>query len=323
MAAFNVEIDDVVPLVGPDTLNAECTMGLPCEIPVTGFSVESSSSLLIIPGGSACGADDAAAIARWDANDQTPAVNYIAWDSMEASSVVGGAGESGSASYDFGIPVEGAPGPSYKICWSHDSLAAADHLVELGVFTLNGPAIKDFTCYIGGQCELLVDGYGFAPENELVIVYGPYDQIEGTGWSGAGCGDAYFVGGGAPVEGQTPGVMPASLSYAAATSGATQSLYQIGQAFGPVGDHYKLCWSHAPSVNIPAGLTEYKVTVTGRFTLAYPVDDGNVWDEASSPNSGSGEFLGKKRDDVPPLYHDDATGLDVVFQPPSGNEDGM
>jgi hypothetical protein len=197
-------------------------------------------------------------------------------------------------------------------------------LVELGAFTLNGPAITEFTCYIGGQCELLVDGYGFAPSNELVIVYGPYDQINGAGSSGAGCGDGYFDPVlYDPVTGTGGGVMPASLSYAAATYGSIQSLFAIGQAFGPVGDHYKLCWSHAPSVNIPAGLPEYKVTVTGRFTLAYPVDDGNVWDEASSSSSGSGEFLGKKRDEAPPTYHDDATGLDVVFQPPSASEGGM
>ena len=32
-----------------------------------------------------------------------------------------------------------AEGPVYKICWSHESLDPAAHLVELGVFTKNGP----------------------------------------------------------------------------------------------------------------------------------------------------------------------------------------
>jgi hypothetical protein len=304
MTNFNVELDDVVILVGPNILDHECTMGLPCAIPVTGHLLEPGSSLLVIPGASACGSDSAAAIAQWDASDQTPAVNYVDWDSVAAAT-------SGSAAsdqtYDFGTPVQGVPGPSYKICWSHDSLAAADHLVELGVFTLNGPDTAEFTCIIGGQCTLNITGYGFEASNEVVIVYGPFDQINGAGTSGAGCGDGYFMG--------QAGVMPASLSYGASKFMGDKYTYSIGQAFGAVGDHYKLCWSHDPSATIPAGLPDFKVTVASRFTLAYPVDDGTVWEETSS-SSGSESFLGKKRDDSPGMYHDDESGLDFVFTPP-------
>jgi hypothetical protein len=314
MDDFNVEIDDIVELVGPNTLDAECTMGLPCDISVTGFALDDSSSLLVIPGGSACGSD-AAAIARWDASDGTPAVNYLDWDSVTPETV---ADDDASASYDFGTPVEGSPGPIYKICWSHDSLAAADHLVELGVFTLNGPETASFTCYIGGQCSMTIDGYGFETTNSLVIVYGPYDQINGAGTSGAGCGDAYFD----PVP-PSSGVMPASLAQSPATDTFTaeQAEYQIGQAFGPVGDHYKLCWAPVPSKNIPAGLNEYKVTVNANFVLAYPVDDENVWEEETSgASSGSGGFLGKPKAPwyVIGTYHDEESGLDLVFGPPAG-----
>jgi hypothetical protein len=305
MAAFNVEIDDVVALVGPDTLDAECTMGLQCDIPVTGYNLDAGSSLLIIPGDGACGSNTAAAISSWDATDATPAVNYAAWDSVASSSV---ALDAASATYEFGTPVEGVAGNIYKICWSHDSLESDDHVVELGVFTLNGPFTAEYTCYIGGQCDLRVTGYGLEATNELVIVYGPYDQINGAGTSGAGCGDGYFD----PVS--AGGVMPASLSYPATTYGAAESDFSIGQAFGPVGDHYKLCWAPVPSANIPAALPEFKVTVDATFVLAYPVDDDNVWEEETQSSGGSGEFLGKKRDT--PMYHDDETGLDVVFQPP-------
>jgi hypothetical protein len=309
---FNVEIDDVVHLVGPGLLDAECTMGLACGMSITGHLLESSNSLLVIPGGSTCGSDNAAAIAQWDATDPTPAVNYDSWGSVPADTV---ADDDASATYDFGTPVEGVPGPIYKICWSHDSQAAVDHLVELGVFTLNGPDVASFTCYIGGECVMNVTGYGFDSSNELVIVYGPYDQINGVGTSGAGCGDEYFSGFTCEDQTACPGVMPASLSYPARTEfGTTKYTYSIGQAFGAVGTHYKLCWSHAPSATIPAGLPQFKVTVNGEFELAYPVDDDDAWQETSS--GGSGGFLAPKAETAE-TYHDDATGLDLVFKPPA------
>lgn len=278
-------------------------MGLPCAISVTGYSLASTSSLLIIDGGSTCGDASAATIAAWDSTAQTPAVSYVDWTSVAASSVGADAAE---ATYDFGTPVEGVPGPVYKICWSHESLDPAAHLVELGVFTKNGPDTATFTCYIGSNCDLSITGYGFEADNELVIVYGPFDQINGAGSSGAGCGDAYFT----PLDGA--GVMPASLAYPATTYNNTHAFYSIGQAFGAVGDHYKLCWAHDPSVIIPAALPQFKVTVNARFNLAYPVEDDTVWEQGGT-SSPSG-FLGKK--ESVPTYHDDETGLDVVFQPP-------
>lgn len=308
---FNVEIDDVVVLVGPNTLDAECTMGLSCALSLTGHLLEPLSSLLIIPGGDECGSESVSAIARWDANAEAPAMNYIAWDSTAAASV---ADDEASATYDFGTPVEGQPGPGYKICWSHDSLAAADHVVELGVFTLNGPDTALFTCYIGGECTLTITGYGLDPTNKVVIVYGPYDQLaaEGDDPSGAGCGDGYFN----PVSGA--GVMPASLSYAATESASEESVYEIGQAFGPVGNFYSLCWAPEPSANIPASLPQFKVTVDRQFELAYPVDDDAVWDEEEGASSASGGFLDRRREDGPATYHDDETNLDLNFAPPHG-----
>jgi hypothetical protein len=64
-------------------------------------------------------------------------------------------------------------------------------------------------------------------------------------------------------------------------------------------------------VIIPAALPQFKVTVNARFNLAYPVEDDTVWEQGTSSPSG---FLGKK--ESVPTYHDDETGLDVVFQPP-------
>jgi hypothetical protein len=106
--------------------------------------------------------------------------------------------------------------------------------------------------------------------------------------------------------------MPASLSYAATTYGFNASVFEIGQAFGSVGDHYSLCWAPAPLENIPFGLPSFKVTVNRRFELAYPVTDEDNWQEEQAA-SGSGGFLGKKERTT---YHDDESGLDLVFQPP-------
>jgi hypothetical protein len=282
-------------------------MGLACALSVTGHLLAPASSLLMIPAGYTCGTDNASAISRWDASASTPAVSYIAWGSTASASVTT---DEASATYDFGIPVEAnlGPGPEYKICWSHDSLGAADHLVELGVFTLNGPGTASYVCYIGGECTLILQGWGFDPLNKLVIVYGPFDQINGVGSSGAGCGDAYYN------PSTQKGVMPASLSYAATTFGKNESIFDIGQAFGPVGKHYSLCWAPLPSSNIPAGLPQFKVTVDRRFELAYPTQDGDKWEEGPQ-SSGSGGFLGKKQE--PETYHDEETGLDLVFQPPA------
>jgi hypothetical protein len=70
-----------------------------------------------------------------------------------------------------------------------------------------------------------------------------------------------------------------------------------------------------PSANIPAGLPQFKVTVDKRFELAYPVTDGDKWEEESA-SSGSAGFLGKKNANAPATYHDDESGLDLVFFPP-------
>jgi hypothetical protein len=180
--------------------------------------------------------------------------------------------------------------------------------VELGVFQLNGPVVAEYVCKIGEQCDLKLTGYGLESTNELVIVYGPYDQINQNRASGAGCGDTYFD----PVN--QVGVMPASLSYGATTFNMTDAFFQIGQAFGPVGNYYSLCWAPVPSTNIPAALPQFKVTVDRTFVLAYPVDDSDKWSSQTGGGGGYGDFLAPKSREE--QYHDDQSNLDLAFKPP-------
>merc|ERR1719281_2219090 len=84
---YKVEIDSSGDLAGPDVGDIlRCTLGIACSPQITGHRLAASNGMVVIGSAAACGAADAA----------------------------------GFDVYNFGVPVVGAPGNAYRLCWGFD-----------------------------------------------------------------------------------------------------------------------------------------------------------------------------------------------------------
>jgi hypothetical protein len=297
---FNIELDGDAELAGPDVMSqAPCTMGLDCIINVTGYNIGPGSSVIVIPSNESCGDPNVVMShsslgTSWAGAQEYPATQFYYYYPIFGDMYQTPAD---NKTYTIGKIVRGQPGEQYKLCWAHDARGTEGHKVELQtLFGLAGPYRADYVCYLGLLCQFVVSGWGLETDNQVVVVYG----AENTG-----CGDSMALGYNSPY-----GVQPASLNNPGVLNGdATNTSYDIGRAFGGIGDHFKLCWAAEPTDNIPAGFPDFNVEVDGTFNIQLPSDDDDVWSQSSSVPFGSKGYK--------PPHYDEQSDLWLVFEPSS------
>merc|ERR1719506_2041871 len=154
---YNIEIDANGDLAGPDVGDIlRCTLGIACSPQITGHRLAASNGMVVIGSAAACGAAEAAvATDTWTTAD--PAEDAAGFDV-----------------YNFGVPVVGAPGNAYRLCWGFDPAASEGYLgynVEVdpaGVLAGPDAAAFEFTCTLGLLCDVQLSGFDFAVSNGIV-----------------------------------------------------------------------------------------------------------------------------------------------------------
>jgi hypothetical protein len=244
-------VDAGAELAGPETaasLGAHwgCTMGLACEVPLSGQGLNATNAIIAITSGN-CG-------------DDAPTIADATWTPTSRTADVSGQ----TFSFSLGTPTVGLPGDHFKLCWAANPQKLNDFRVELDdVFSLVGPYTNDYTCSLGTNCQLRLSGWGLSQPNELVVILG------------GECGDAYsFYGGGVSPSGYAQ----TSDDITTRANGSAVAVYGLGTPFGvpssllQEGQAYKLCWAHEPQGRFPMTLAQFNVEVDGDFLMDVPPD---------------------------------------------------
>jgi hypothetical protein len=219
LADYKVEIDSVAELNGPEPGDLlMCTLGLPCDVTVNGYGLDSTTNKIV-------------AITDGNCGDANPTVNTEfaerpQWSAASASPSL----STESTSYTFGTPVAGYPYANYKLCWGHDPADGdySGYNIEIDAAgDLFGPDRMELACTMGLPCVLTVTGYGLTTDNQLAAAEGS-------------CGAS------ASVSTQTwDAIGPASVS----TDGA-EAVFNFGTpVVGTPGDFYVLCWGNAGALS--------------------------------------------------------------------------
>lgn len=150
MAEYTLYIG-IFEMSGPAYNEFNCTMALQCNLTIVGRALLSTNALLVQT--LSCG--DLIGFAELGEDFENP--TQVEDD--------GSYGE-----YRFGLPVHAditkGPGTHYKICWAPvmiDPATPTDpppFVIDIGPFTINGPAVKDFECAFTVDCTIEVTGSG-------------------------------------------------------------------------------------------------------------------------------------------------------------------
>jgi hypothetical protein len=224
LSDFNIMVDSAAWLSGPNTGDLlDCTLGLPCEVTVTGYRLEPTSGIVAVSEG-LCGSEDAlVSNSTWDITNPVEG---------STTSAVGDDGvEVWTQTFDVGVPLVGTPGEFYRLCWGFDPEDATEHRTEIdAVASLLGPDMdQTMNCTLGFICRVNVTGFGLGATNQIVLI------------SSGLCGG---TGDDAPVVAEEVGgiISPTfesdSIQY-----------YTFNEEAGPtfgVGDYYTLCWGQDP-----------------------------------------------------------------------------
>ncbi|CAD7936963.1 unnamed protein product [Amoebophrya sp. A25] len=234
---------------GPSPQTSPCTMGLPCEIRLTGVDLEDDNVILLIESASTCG----------DVVPQQPAYSNM----VETKQTTSG---SNGALYEFGTPKTGPPG-TFKVCWSVGRINGGTipipqnfkqyYKLTIGDFVMSGPNNPVASaCELSMDCTVTLFGHGLQQTNSIMII-----NYRDASNNDVNCGDPQAT----PVdwEGVT---LPTFVN-----NDDAYNTYFLGPIkSGIAGQFYRVCWSHSATVNTTnrtlAQMGDYNVQV-GMFTL--------------------------------------------------------
>jgi hypothetical protein len=180
-------------------------------------------------------------------------------------------------SFDFGVATGYPHGGAGKhmMCWGGDPRGdPALFTVNVGVFTLNGPDLKDYRCTMGLPCVVQVNGTGLTKENSIVLMYTQKDSPT--------CESPRVrtITGFVPVATVVLGVNDTF------RSDGSNATFIFGTAIGfpgfGAGDHYRICWG--------AGVERTRLVDLGEMSLA------GVNELAVTTDTGMGLVSGIKFD---------------------------
>jgi hypothetical protein len=196
-----------IDIFGPDALFPTCTLGIWCEITITGRGLGLTNWARVVQG--LCVAEsELAPLERFlnptQVQQQTPGYGH----------------------YVFGYPWSGLPHWGYSLCWAKQNIVPDEPFAaRIGDMTISGPYTQDFTCTLGVPCIFDVIGVSLSPSNQIMIISA---GVCGLSNSRA---ETAFVGIPNPVT--SPG-NPYVYEIGTLTDGKATR------------DGYKLCWAHDP-----------------------------------------------------------------------------
>lgn len=213
-------------ILGPDASAPRCTIGLWCEVWITGRGLTNVNMVKVVDG--LCNEKDA---------PLAPLTQFINPVQVQ---------QDGSARhYVFAYPSSGIPSYHYSFCWSRYGAEAPAGLpyyeeatiVEsglftgrIGPFTIAGPFTKNFECTMGVACVFDMPGVGLEAGNAVSII------------SAGVCGRANsrnentFVG------------IPNPIVASASSASDGNLRLELGTPVDgkPTADGYTVCWGFAP-----------------------------------------------------------------------------
>lgn len=234
---YRATIDADFEFLGPDWGQSfSCTLGLPCEISLTGTGLNGNNSIVLIAAADVCG-DGAAEIS----------VAYPPNAQHNATPV--------PPNLLYGLGTElGAPPGEYKMCWAWDAIifSVAEHRIQVGTLTLLGPEYSLHKCVFTEPCVISLPGQGLSINNGVVIVS-----------VGEVCGS---VGIDLP-DGSLSSLLGAASAQPEQNGPGMATKYQLGTSMSGVPETAQLCWSASSSPG--ASVQEFPVQI-GNLTMAGP-----------------------------------------------------
>ena len=218
LSTFVVEIDATFYVAGPFPIHGSaCTAGIACVVTFSGVELAGTSSARV--GIGACGTE----------RDTVLGVPAVAVGPHTSAAV-----------YTFATPDPLEVGSGYVLCWAQAPAEAPDFSVQVdGNFLIAGPRTGSYGCTFGVPCTVMVDGYGFASTNTLLLSAEP-------------CGTVVL----APEvwAGVTNPVSLGELSLF--------DIFFFGTPLSGSYGGYSLCWAYAAG-----GLADHRVTVDAAFSM--------------------------------------------------------
>ena len=238
-SAFAAPVGHLV-VVGPDPSNYHCTLGLPCNVLLTGHGLHISNALMVIDSSERCGSPSALPLLQHKG---------LIWP-QRGRGIVG--------NFHAGLTISGPVGAVGRLCWAVGWSHPEDFAIDIGTFEMLGPhQDQNFTCTFGIPCSLPLLGHGLSHSSEVWIIGG--ERLVAATWEAAAldrsCAAA-TASDAASIDGFTNPLMPQQVS-------DLQAAYDPGVArAGQVGPFFRICWRHSQEAT-------FSVEV-GRFALQGP-----------------------------------------------------
>ena len=196
---------------GPVQVAQHCILGTSCDITLTGVGLADTNQILIIDADSSCGnSDPTVAVFDGLVNPASP--------------------QSGNpALYNLGIArtTSDGPGSGYTVCWSSNGTTSESFNIQLGTFSIDGPARETslLYCTLGLDCSIQVTGVNLASTNKIFVT--ALSDVCGQ----TNLNQAYFDDALNPIN----------------ASGTSYDTFELGIPTGGHPGDYKVCWGYAPT----------------------------------------------------------------------------
>jgi hypothetical protein len=233
-STYLFRISNAFKMSGPTFGHQQCALTEACSLQLSGVGFADSNKLMIIPSSGECGI----------ASEAFSSIGALS-GTMAVTTPVPANGLSGVYTVASSLIVADVQG-NYKMCWGHDPQSGngvADYMVEVGTFTLNGPAMQDFVCPMTVPCVIYLTGTGFASTNKVKVL------AAGTACSNSAAAFSDYTG--------------MTLDQTVTSSGGIFNRYNLGtEILGTASaTPFVLCWAHD---------SDYVFQISSNFLMPAP-----------------------------------------------------
>jgi hypothetical protein len=144
----------VFTIVGPNAYPtvtlANCILGLPCIVTITGFGLASTNKIIVTAMSDSCG---------------SPVLNQVTMTGLTNPASIG----STLQNFNLGTPTSGVPG-DYTICWGHNPASQSDYWVRKATLRMAGPAQAFTQCTLSENCRITLAGVRMSHLSKVLII---------------------------------------------------------------------------------------------------------------------------------------------------------
>lgn len=214
---------------GPIPAAVNCTLGWVCSFQLSGLKLANTNKVRVLHSTSACGQSLVPASGQFKSNGVTFSVQKEPDD------------EAPYDLYKLGTETAGPHG-LFKLCWGANPVNNEDWNVEIGVFSMSGPATGSWQCTLGFSCSIhIADSLNAETANVL--------KVHAAGSTcGAECNDSPLGGIG-------------EVTFANASN---LSVFVLGTPVaGTIASGYLLCWGSDPFHSYDSALQLGELAIHG------------------------------------------------------------